>query len=39
MEGGGGLRLLPDGIVGEAGAVAAVVHADGRFERQFVEFV
>ena len=37
VEGGGGFRLLFDGFVGEAGAVAAVVHADGRFEGQFVE--
>ena len=39
VEGGGGFRLLFDGFVGEAGAVAAVVHADGRVEGQFVEFV
>ena len=37
VEGGGGFCLLFDGLVGEAGAVAAVVHADGRFEGQFVE--
>ena len=37
VEGGGGFCLLFDGFVGEAGAVAAVVHADGRFEGQFVE--
>lgn len=39
VEGGGGLSFLFNGFVGEAGAVAVVVHADGRFEGQFVECV